>query len=123
MSVTKWLTGGALVLLVATAHAHAHLTAAVPADGSAGKAPEQIVLSFSEAARITVMTLQRDGEQPHKLTPLPAAMATRITVPVPKLAPGVYTLGWRVVSADGHIVPGSLHFTVLDAPAGASGIR
>ena len=36
MTVTQWLTGGALLLLAATAHAHAHLTAAVPADGSAG---------------------------------------------------------------------------------------
>ena len=123
MSVTKWILGSALLLLVATAHAHAHLTAAVPADGSAGKAPEHIVLSFSEAARITAMTLQRDGEEPRKLTSLPAEKAARITVPLPKLAPGRYTLSWRVVGEDSHVVPGTLHFTVVEsvAPPGGGG--
>jgi methionine-rich copper-binding protein CopC len=121
MSVTKWFTGGALLILVATAHAHAHLTAAVPPEGSSGKAPEHIVLSFSEAARITTMTLQREGEEPRKLTPLPAEMAARITVPLPRLAPGKYTLSWRVIGSDGHVVPGALHFTVLESRAGGSG--
>ena len=121
MSVTKWCVGAALILLAATAHAHAHLTAAVPADGSVGKAPERIVLSFSEAARITVMTLQRGGEEPRKLTPLPSEMAARITVPLPKLSPGKYTLSWRVVGDDGHVVPGVLHFTVQSPAAGGGG--
>jgi copper resistance protein C len=121
MTVTKWFTSGALLLLVVTAHAHAHLTAAVPADGSAGKAPEHIVLTFSEAARLTVMTLQREGEESRQLTPLPAQMAARITVPLPRLLPGKYTLGWRVVSADGHVLPGQLHFTVLASPAAGAG--
>jgi len=117
MSVMKWILGSALLLLVATAHAHAHLTAAVPPDGSAGKAPEHIVLSFSEAARITAMTLQRNGEEPRKLTSLPAEKAARITVPLPKLAPGRYTLSWRAVGEDSHVVPGTLHFTVVESAA------
>jgi hypothetical protein len=123
MSVTKWILGSALLLLVAAAHAHAHLTAAVPADGSAGKAPEYIVLSFSEVARITAMTLQRDGEEPRKLTSLAAEKAARITVPLPKLAPGRYTLSWRAVGEDSHVVPGTLHFTVVEsaAPPGGGG--
>jgi methionine-rich copper-binding protein CopC len=121
MTLAKWLTGGALLLLAAVAHAHVHLTAAVPADGSVGKAPEHIVLTFSEAARLTAMTLQREGEAPHKLTPLPAEMGIRITVPLPKLSPGRYTLSWRVVSDDGHIMPGALHFTVLESDAAGGG--
>jgi methionine-rich copper-binding protein CopC len=115
MTLTKWISVSAQVLLVATAHAHAHLTAAVPAEGSAGKAPEQIVLTFSEAARITALTLQRQGEEPRKLTPLPMEKAARITVPLPKLSPGSYTLSWRVLGEDGHVVPGTLHFTVLES--------
>jgi len=121
MSVMKWILGSALLLLVATTHAHAHLTAAVPPDGSAGKAPEHIVLSFSEAARITAMTLQRNGEEPRKLTSLPAEKAARITVPLPKLAPGRYTLSWRVVGEDSHVVPGTLHFTVVESAAPPGG--
>jgi methionine-rich copper-binding protein CopC len=121
MTITKWLTGVALFLMVATADAHAHLTAVVPAEGSAGKAPEQIVLTFSEAARITAMSLQREGEEPRKLTPLPAEMAARIRVPLPKLSPGKYTLSWRVLSDDGHVVPGVLHFTVLESSTDGGG--
>jgi len=121
MSVTKWFTGAALSLLVATAHAHAHLTAAVPAEGSAGKAPEHIVLTFSESARITALSLQREGEEPRKLAPLPAEMAARITIPLPKLLPGKYTLSWRAVGDDGHVVPGTLHFTVLESSASGGG--
>ena len=122
MAVTKWFIGSVFFVLAATAYAHAHLTAAVPAEGSAGKAPQQVVLTFSEAGRITSMTLQREGQEPHKLTPLPAEVAARITVPLPKLSPGKYTLSWRVVGGDGHIVPGALHFTVVESAApGASG--
>ena len=123
MAVTKWFTGSVFFVLAATAYAHAHLTAAVPAEDSAGTAPQQVVLTFSEAARITSMTLQREGEEPHKLTPLPAEVAARITVPLPRLSPGKYTLSWRVVGDDGHIVPGALHFTVVEsaAPGGSGG--
>ena len=121
MSVTKWFTGAALFLLVATAHAHAHLTAAVPAEGSAGKAPEHIVLTFSESARITALSLQREGEEPRKLAPLPAEMAARITIPLPKLLPGKYTLSWRAVGDDGHVVPGTQHYTVLESSASGGG--
>ena len=121
MSVTKWISASALLLLAAMAHAHARLTAADPADGSSGKPPAHIVLSFSEAARITAMTLQRDGEEPRTLTFPPAEKATRITVPLPKLLPGSYTLSWRVVGEDSHVVPGTLHFTVVESPAPGGG--
>jgi len=121
MSVTKWILASVLLLPVAIAHAHAHLTAAVPADGSVGKAPEHIVLSFSEAARITAMSLQRDGEAPRTLTLPPAEKAARITVPLPKLAPGHYTLSWRVVGEDSHVVPGTLRFTVVESAAPPGG--
>ena len=75
------------------------------------------MLSFSEAARITAMSLQRNGEAPRKLTSLPAEKAARITVPLPKLAPGRYTLSWRAVGEDSHVVPGTLHFTVVESAA------
>ena len=115
MSATRWFLGAVLLGLTATADAHAHLTASVPADGSSGKAPEEIVLNFSEAARLTALTLQRQGEEPLKIASLPAAAASRVTVPMPKLAPGAYTLTWRALSADGHVTSGTVHFTVSEA--------
>ena len=118
MLPTKWFGGAAALLVAGTALGHAHLTASVPAGGSVGKAPQRVVLTFSEAARITAMTLQRDGEEAHKVTPLPTVASANITIPVPRLAPGRYTLSWRVLGDDGHVVSGTLHFTVAESPAG-----
>jgi methionine-rich copper-binding protein CopC len=70
MSPAKWFVGTALLAFAAHAHAHAHLTASMPVDGSTGKAPEQVVLTFSQPASITAMTLQREGEEAHKVAPL-----------------------------------------------------
>jgi methionine-rich copper-binding protein CopC len=122
VTVSKWFIASVLLSWEAIAHAHPHLNASIPAEGSSGKAPEAIVLTFSEAARITAMSLQREGEASAKLAPLPAAAAARITVPLPRLSPGKYTLSWRMVGDDGHVTSGALHFTVVTpAVTGASG--
>jgi methionine-rich copper-binding protein CopC len=114
MSMAKGFGGLILVAAMASAQAHTHLKAATPAEGSTVKAaPENIVLTFSEAARLTALTLQKDGDtEEKKLSPLPTEAAANVTVPVPKLSPGKYTVNWRVVSGDNHIMSGKLHFTV-----------
>ena len=123
MNATRWLLGAVFLVLTATADAHAHLTASVPADGSSGNAPEQIVLSFSEAARLTALTLERQGEEPRKISSLPTTAASRVTVPMPKLAAGAYRLTWRALGADGHVTSGTLHFTVAEAAKVGEGGR
>jgi len=120
MTILRLLLGGAFLLVAAAAHAHAHVTGSVPADHSTGKAPERIELSFSEVAHITALALQRDGQEASKLTP-PSAAAARFTIPMPRLSPGNYTLSWRVVSDDGHVMSGTLHFTVVPSPERGSG--
>jgi copper resistance protein C len=112
MRLTKCVTASVLLLCAVTAHAHAHLSASVPQEGSTGKAPEQIELTFSETARLTAISLQRAGEASRKLAP-PATSAAHITVPLPKLPPGRYTLSWRLLSGDGHVTSGSLHFSIV----------
>ena len=121
MTVSKWFIASVLLSWEAIAHAHAHLNASIPAEGSSGKAPEAIVLTFSEAARLTAMSLQREGEATRKLAPLPAVAAAHLTVPLPELPPGKYTLIWRVVAADdGHVTSGAVHFTVATPAVGGS---
>jgi len=119
MTLKRLLVASVLLSLATTAHAHAHLTNSVPADHSTGKAPERIELSFSEVGRITALTLQREGDEAQKLTP-PDATAARLTIPLPKLRPGSYTLSWRIVTDDGHVMPGTLHFTVAASPTSGS---
>ena len=120
MRIGQWLAASILCLLAATAHAHAHLTDSDPREGSAGKAPAQIVLTFSEAARLTAVTLSKEGTETRKLAP-PPAMGTRLTVLLPALTAGQYTLSWRVVGEDGHVTSGALHFTVLEHTAAGAG--
>jgi len=113
----------ALVLMScgALAFAHARLVKADPADGSTVKvAPAKFVLTFSEPAKLTTLTLQKDAEPAKKIGPLPTDASAEISIPAPKLAPGNYVLSWRVVGDDGHVLPGKLSFTVGPSPATTS---
>jgi methionine-rich copper-binding protein CopC len=103
-----------LALWPPAALAHAHLEQAEPADGATLSAsPPQFTLRFSQAAQLTALSLQKQGQaRPQKLAPLPAAAGVQLQVAAPVLDPGSYELRYRVVSADGHVMAGSVHFTV-----------
>jgi methionine-rich copper-binding protein CopC len=103
-----------LAALPFAAQAHTHLKQASPADGSVlAKAPDQIMLVFSEAATVTALSIQRAGDkEPQKLGSLPKAPSEHLTVALPKLTDGAYTLSYRVVSDDNHVMAGKIHFTV-----------
>jgi len=113
MKIPSLVSGLALAAFGVTASAHAHLQKASPADGSVvTTSPSRIVLNFSEAARLTAASIQK-GEQPRQnLKPLPATTARQLAVPLPPLTPGSYSVSWRVVSADGHVMSGTLRFTL-----------
>jgi len=113
--MTHWkIPGGLLLSLVATTVlAHAQLKKAVPADGGVlGATPGNVVLTFSEPARLTACWLQKGDGPKQKVTGLATAPAQEISVPVPQLEAGSYVLSWRVVGDDGHVLPGQIHFTV-----------
>jgi hypothetical protein len=117
----RTLTAMGLLLATTLAHAHAHLAASTPADKSRVAAPAAVELKFSEAVRVTALTLQQGKEAAKPLAPLPAKAATTVSVPLPKLAAGDYVLAWRAASDDGHVVSGSIAFNVDPAaPAAAS---
>jgi methionine-rich copper-binding protein CopC len=103
--------GALLLWLAATcAEAHAHLQQSSPADGSVlSAAPVQLVLRFSEAARLTALWIETGGAR-QAVSSLPAAAQPTIVVTLPPLSPGRYVVSFRVVGADGHVVPGQIHF-------------
>lgn len=110
-----------LMTAAATAQAHTHLEGSVPADKSRVKAPATIELHFSEAAKLTALTLQKGKEAEQPIKPLPAKAAADIAVPVPTLAAGDYVVSWRVAGDDGHVMSGKFSFTVDPAaPAAAA---
>ena len=111
-----------LVASAAVAEAHMHLKTSVPAEGSVVTlSPTNIVLTFSEAARITALTVQKDGDAEWKLSPLPTTPAKQVAIPSPKLAPGKYIVSWRGVGDDGHVMAGKLHFTLDPAATPTAG--
>jgi len=113
MKILSLLSGPVLAMIAVTASAHAHLQKSNPADNSVITAsPTHLVLSFSEAARLTALSIQKDNEAERKLQPPSTAAAQQISVPLPPLAPGAYSVSWHVLSDDGHVMSGTLHFTL-----------
>jgi copper resistance protein C len=101
-------------LLPLLAQAHTHLQKSTPAANSSGAAPEQLVLQFSEATRLTALTLQKEGGlEGRKLGPLPTEPDKVIHLAAPKLDPGAYVLSWRALGDDGHVMSGMLRFTIV----------
>ena len=113
MKILSLLSGLVLVAIGATAHAHAHLQKSSPADNSTiTTSPPNLVLNFSEAARLTALSIQKGEEPKQDLKPLPTTAAQQVSIPLPPLTPGTYSVSWRVVSDDGHVMGGALHFTL-----------
>lgn len=105
------------MLLTGIAQAHSSLTTSTPAkDAVLSESPTQIALQFSHPIRLTALKLQKDSDAAQKLEPLPTAAAAELAVPVKSLAPGKYTVSWRAVGADNHVMSGEFQFSVK-APA------
>lgn len=110
--------GAALLCCAALAQAHTQVTQSLPAEGSTVQAPKQLMFMFSEAARLTALAIEKEGEAAQKIEALPVAASAHVMVAVPQLPAGKYTVTWRAMGKDDHIVNGTLHFTVSDkAPA------
>lgn len=96
------------------ATAHASLTGSDPAAGSVlATAPERITLEFNEdvAARPAVVVTAPDGSAVDvgAVRPDGASVVADVADADQR---GVYTVAYRVVSADGHPVEGELEYTV-----------
>jgi len=102
------------LVMSAAAHAHTHLEKSIPADKAVlDKSPTEVMLHFSEPTKVTAISWQRKGEsEQHKLGNLPKDPSAHITVALETLLPGEYTLEWRALGDDNHVMKGTLHFTV-----------
>ena len=111
---------GALILSVGlafTAFAHAEFRGSQPAQNAVLEhMPQSITLRFSEQVGVLVLEWRMpDGSV---LAAQGEAGAETLTVQPPVTAGrGTYVLGWRVASADGHPVGGSLIFSIGEVTA------
>jgi methionine-rich copper-binding protein CopC len=115
----------ALVLLLPSlAHAHAQLSSSMPADqASLQSPPKELMLHFSEAVRLTALTVARDGDRPQPVGSLPVSVTKDFSVAVPQLAVGHYTVSWRALAGDAHVMTGTFTFTIGGANPSADSSR
>jgi len=104
----------------APALAHAHLVASTPRDGATVEvAPARIVLRFDEpvhasSAQVAVTAPNGSPVATGDVAVLDAVVSADVSA-LP--AAGDYTVGWRIVSADGHPLEGDIAFTATAAAA------
>ncbi|MBR0756794.1 CopD family protein [Bradyrhizobium jicamae] len=113
MRLIAGLTALLLTLCLATsAHAHAVLIGAEPADGSVqAEAPKTVVLRFNEAVAPTAVSLLDAAGKPRNVSIHAVDQSVIVTLPT-ELPEGTQVVSYRVVSQDGHPVAGSLVFSV-----------
>ena len=105
-----------------SARAHAALVRSVPGSRSLlTQAPQSLDLCFNEPveAKFSSVTLE---DAKGTAVPLGAVQAGSdpkcIKVPIPTIGSGVFTVHYRVLSQDGHVVEYGFQFTVkIDAKA------
>jgi methionine-rich copper-binding protein CopC len=112
-SKAAWLVLGLAALLPGTAWAHAILLDSTPAEGAAVPAGAALLrLHFNsrlDAAR-SRLSLAHDGGDAGVLT-LDGPGAPDVLAARANLEAGAYVLRWQVLSVDGHITRGLVHFT------------
>ena len=124
--IARWLaavalSGIALLGLATPALAHNTLVGSDPADGaSLASGPGTVTLTFDQPVQEgfnTVTVLGPNGD--HWENGAATVRGNVVSAQVRPLGPaGTYTVGYRILSADGHPVYGSVKFTLTAAGTG-----
>lgn len=110
-------TASVIALAPAAAFAHGKLESATPATGgTVDVAPDVLQLTFNENLEPTFSSVKISDSTGMPVTKEKARVdpsnRRAMTLPVPKLAPGIYTVQWAVMTADAHRTKGTYTFTV-----------
>lgn len=111
--------GGAIAMCVHTAPAFAHsmlVKAEPPRRAVLATAPAQVQLWFNEEIEGDYASLVVLDAGKHPVTEIKPTLAPddrkSIVLPLPELIPGKYSVKFRVLSVDGHVVESYFDFTV-----------
>ena len=107
----------ALLLPPALAFAHGKLESATPTAGSTVEAsPESLLLTFNEDLESTFSTIKVVDASGSPATKEKAKVDSSnprvLTIAIPKLASGSYTVQWAVMTHDAHKTKGTYTFAV-----------
>ena len=118
----KRVVVGAVMATAMCAHvtpvlAHAALVKTEPPRRAiVAKAPAQVQLWFNEEIEGDYASLVVLDAEKHPVSEVKPQLATddpkSIVLPLPELTPGKYSVKFRVLSVDGHVVDSSFDFTV-----------
>jgi copper resistance protein C len=105
--------------------AHAHITASSIANGAqVANAPATFGVTFSSPVRLANVTLTNAGGQQVPLAYRgPQSPTATFAVPLPRLTPGTYTMTFRAMGADGHVMAPQTTFTIGAQTARAAPAR
>lgn len=108
-----------MILLPVVVLAHAELDTISPADKSSGPPPQQILGTFVEnvvPSKSSYTVVDASGKVVASGGQVDPANTKRMTLALPVLAPGAYTIRWTTLSADDNeIARGTTTFTVVAA--------
>jgi copper resistance protein C len=115
-------------LLIATpvASAHAARLSTDPADNAAlAIGPDRVSATFNEALQTTFAAMTVIGPDGNVWSASdPAVQGAVVSIGLRPLGPaGIYTVNYRVTSADGHVVSGSWSFRLTTPGTGTPGPR
>lgn len=100
---------------------HARLTSSVPADGSSVDAVTEVRLTFSEEVNPSFVAVTVTGPEGDEAEGGPQVDGRQVTQRLsPDLSAGEHVATFRVVSADGHPVSGTVRFTTTQDPPSPS---
>jgi copper resistance protein C len=105
---------GAPLLRPPAARAHAFLEHADPRVGSTVSAPKAVTLQFTEPVEVAFSHVEvlGPGGGPVQTGAAEHPEPDKLSVALPALAPGEYTVHWSVVSVDTHPTEGRFTFSV-----------
>ena len=106
----------ALITAAAPAAAHSELRASIPAPGAVLDCPpDRIELQFNEGVQLTALRLHRVEGDEVELPRREIRESNVETIALPPLEPGDFRAEWRIISADGHPVGGTILFSISEA--------
>lgn len=113
----------AIVFVPSAATAHSNRVETTPEQGATLETlPAEATLTFNETPKNVDVVLASPDREVSQLAPV--VIGQTIKVRLPTAGPrGAYTLSYRVVSADGHPVSGTVAFRVTTGPAPATATR
>jgi len=118
-SLKRVVVGAAMAMCVHAAPAMAHsmlVKAEPPRRAVLAKAPTQVRLWFNEEIEGDYASLVVLDAEKHPVSEVKPQLAPddpkSIVLPLPELTPGKYSVKFRVLSVDGHVVDSSFDFTV-----------